>query len=326
VNTSSEPSKPAGFFVNLRARARILHQIRAFFAAREVLEVETPSLGRGGIADATLSPFATRLDPAPGGPQPLYLQTSPEVFMKRLLASGSGPIFQICKAYRNGEVGAIHNPEFTILEWYRPGWTHEQLMDEVEALFHVVVPHRPAAHCITYQRLFQEHLGLDPHRTNVRKLQETCQNLGVDAPASLPTDQIAPWLDLLLGEVVEPALIDGPPVFVTDYPAGRAALAAVRPGKPPVEERFELYDRGVELANGFRELTDPEEQARRFREINRERSLTGLAELPPDQRFLTCLPDMPPTSGVAVGLDRLVMRALNAASLDEVQAFPFSRL
>lgn len=326
MSTSSEPSSRDGFLGNLRERARILQEVRAFFRARGVLEVETPSLGRGGVADATLSPFATWLEPAPGGRQELFLQTSPEVFMKRLLALGSGPIFQLCKAYRNGEIGSRHNHEFTILEWYRPGWSHEELMDEVEDLLHHVVPDRPRARRVTYAALFQEHLDLDPHRATGEELLERTRALGVDAPDGLPLDDPAPWLDLLLGEVVEPALVEGPPVFVTEYPAGRAALAAVRPGPPPVEERFELYDRGLELANGFRELTDPEEQRRRFEEVNQSRVAAGERPLPPDQRFLDQLASMPPTSGVAVGFDRLVMRALGASQLGAVSAFPFEHL
>ena len=321
--TSSEPSSPLGA---LRRRARILERIRAFFRSREVLEVETPVLGRGGIADETLSPFATRLEGAPGGTTTLWLQTSPEVFMKRLLAGGSGPIFQLARVFRNGEAGERHNPEFTMLEWYRPGWDTAALMDEVEALYSQLVPGRPPARRATYGELFGEALQVDPHRATPTELAARAGAAGVSVPGGMPRDEPGPWLDLLFAERVEPGLAAGPPVFVTEFPAGRAALAAHLPGEPRREDRFELLDGGLELANGFRELTDAVEQRRRFEAINQRRRDAGLSPLPLDERFLEALPAMPPTSGVALGVERLLMRALDTPRLADVMAFPLAEL
>jgi len=311
----------------LRRRAELLTRTRAFFAARELLEVETPLLGAGGIADEALAPFSTCLEGAAGGPRKLYLQTSPEVFMKRLLAADSGPVWQLTRAFRNGEVGPRHNPEFTILEWYRPGWDPGQLMDEVEALFHELVPGRPRARRVAYAEAFARACGgLDPHRASAGHLEEACRDLGVSVPPGMPGEDPAPWRDLLVAERVEPALAEGPPTFLVDFPAGPAALAARRPEAPSLEDRFELYDGGLELANGFRELTDPAEQRQRFSEINARRQGAGLPELALDEAFLGVLASMPPTSGVAVGFDRVVMRALGCEQLGEVWAFPLGEL
>lgn len=310
----------------LRTRARILEGIRAFFAPRGVLEVEVPVLGRGGVADATLEPLATRAEGLPGGPAELYLLTSPEVFMKRLLAAGSGPIYTLTRAFRAGEVGARHNLEFTILEWYRPGWSVEELRDEVAALLAHLLPALPPAVPRDFGEAFREAVGLDPFTATAPALRARLEARGVSLPPGMPDDDPAPWIDLALGELVEPMLAAGPPTFLCDWPPGRAALARVRPGDPPVEERFELYAGGLELANGFAELTDAAEQRRRFEAVNAARVAAGRPALALDERFLEALGAMPDAAGVAVGVDRLAMLAAGTEDLAEVTAFPYARL
>ncbi len=245
--------------------------------------------------------------------------------MKRLLARGSGPIYQITKAFRQGEVGHLHNPEFSILEWYRPGYSYLDLMDEVEALLRFVTDAPPALR-ITFQEAFLQHTHLDPFQCSVFDLQKVLEARQLEIPRGLPTDEEGPWLDWVLAECIEPQFQNGPPVFLTEYPPGRAALARHRPGNPTVEERFELYWKGVEIANGFQELTDPVEQRKRFEAINRKRQKAGFEPLALDQKFLEELGGMPETSGVAIGLDRLVMAALDLPSIHGAMSFPFHDL
>jgi lysyl-tRNA synthetase class 2 len=261
--------------------------------------------------------------------------------MKRLLAAGSGAIFQISRAFRAGEAGSRHNPEFTLLEWYRPGWSYVELMDEVAALVGTVLRgarhfghfgQRGAWHLgetrqLTVAEAFASHGGgVDVHRATAAELEKAARRLpGAEAP-DLGDDRLA-WLDYLASFAVEPAL-DGM-VFLYDYPVDQAALAKVRDGEaphPPIAERFELYLDGVELANGWTELTDPVEQRRRFEKDLAERRARGLPEVPLDERFLAALESgMPECAGVALGLDRLVMLALGAERLGDVWAFPEER-
>jgi len=259
------------------------------------------------------------------GPQG-YLATSPEYHMKRLVAAGSGPIFQITRACRQGERGALHNPEFTIVEWYRPGWDHPRLMAEVEDLLaHLAVRHAPdhpfAARpytCSSYAEVFERHAGVDPHRDDAATFRAACPDRTVD----LAPDDREGWLTWLQGTAVEPNLGVELPEFVDLYPADQCALARLRPGEPPVALRFELYCDGIELANGFDELTDPDEQADRIDRENRERVARGLPPYPVDRDFVAALADMPPSAGVAVGLDRVIMLLLGADSIEDVMAFP----
>jgi lysyl-tRNA synthetase class 2 len=318
-----EPGAPSGRLAFLKERARILTEVRAFFMVREVLEVETPLLGRGGTTDFHLLPFASAYEPPGGAPRPLFLQTSPELFMKRLLAHGSGPIWQLCKAFRNGEHGTRHNPEFTILEWYRPGWGYRDLMDEVGFLMTRVLG-TPTPRAVTFQEAFESAVGVDPHRAGAGELAAAAQRAGIQA--SLPPDDRDAWLDLILAERIEPDLGRGTPTFLIDYPPDRAALARVRPGDPPVAERFELYLDGVELCNGFQELVDAAEQRLRLEAVNARRVAAGLAALPLDEEFLAALPAMPDSAGVAVGFDRMVMLATGARELAEVLAFDLAAL
>ena len=307
---------------NLRRRAAVVATIRAFFAARDVLEVETPSLSRATVTDVHLA--SLRLDDAVATAdlRGACLQTSPEFHMKRLLAAGSGPIFQIARAFRDGESGRLHNPEFTMLEWYRPGWDHHRLMDEVDELLAAVLG-TPPGNRMTYAEAFRHHAGLDPHRATADDLHARIARLEVSDSSSLDRDDL---LNLILGHLVEPQLGRGRPDLVHDFPASQAALARIRPGDPPLAERFEAFVEGVELANGFHELADPEEQRRRFERDLAERRRRGLAELPVDERLLAALAaGLPDCAGVALGVDRLVMLRLGASDIREVIAFPIER-
>ena len=301
----------------LRRRAAILDDVRRFFAAQRVLEVETPILVPSPGVDRHIEAFGVE-----GG----FLATSPEYHMKRLLASGSGPIFQLTRAFRRNERGALHNPEFTILEWYRPGWDHERLMDEVEELLAALAgAHAPGDPLSTrpYRRTsfadaFAVHAGVDPHGADTTTIREACET----APAALDRSDRAGWLALLQSERVEPRLGVDRPEFVHSYPADQCALARIRPGSPPVAERFELYRHGVELANGFHELNDPVEQRARIDAENRARRQLGRPPYPVDEAFIESLADLPDCAGVAVGMDRVVMCLLGASGVDEVMAFP----
>ncbi len=310
---------------NLRARAAMIGQVRRFFAERDVLEVETPLMSAAAVSDPYIDTIECRYHPAPNlAAQTHYLQSSPEYAMKRLLASGSGPIYQVGKAFRNGEAGRRHNPEFTMLEWYRPGFDHLQLMDEVEAL---VVSLLAIDSCerVSYAALFQQYLGIDPHTAPVPQLQQiTARHIEVN----LQDDNRDNWLNLLMSHVIEPQLSGRGAVFVYDYPASQAALAKVAQDADgrPVACRFELFVGGVELANGYHELTDSTEQARRFQRDLALRQQEGLPQRPVDKLLVEALAaGMPECAGVAMGLDRLVMLALGVDAIQEVIAFPFER-
>lgn len=310
-------------------RAGLLERTRAFFARRGVLEVETPTLAPAVIVERHIDPIPARCHPdGPGGSrtQPLYLLSSPEAHMKRLLAAGSGPIYQITRSFRDGERGTMHNPEFTILEWYRPGWDSQRLMDEVSELLEETLGASAAAR-ISYRELFRESLGIDPFSCAAGELERAAADAGLDLPRGADRGDRDLWLDLLLGGRLQGELGRDRPTFLHDYPASQAALARVRrEDYGDVAERFELFHRGIELCNGYRELTDPEEQRHRLDEAKRQRRADGRAPLPVDERFLEALEaGLPEGSGVALGLDRLVMLACGARTIDEVIAFPFGR-
>lgn len=242
--------------------------------------------------------------------------------MKRMLAAHSEPIYQICKAFRSGEVGANHNPEFTLLEWYQPGFNHHDLMDEVALLIEQTLG-RQSARRMTYSEIFREHLDLDPHSASSEQLQTCGRKHDLRPPEGLNRDD---WLDLLLSHLIAPHLGKDRPLFVYDYPASQAALARVRCGDPPVAERFELWVDGIELANGFHELTDATEQRRRFVDEADLRRTLGKTVPPIDERLLAALEaGLPACSGVALGIDRLLRIRLGVRGLDEVLGFPWSR-
>jgi len=310
--TDWQPTAPFG---TLRLRAELLTRIRGFFDSRGVLEVETPVLGHRAVTDPYIESIRAG---------DLFLQTSPEYAMKRLLAAGSGPIFQICKAFRAGESGSRHNPEFTMLEWYRPGFDHHDLMDEVDLLLKDVVGTGDAER-VTYEALFQRHVGANPHGADAAELERAASALGVSVASSSSFSR-EDWLNLLMAQVIEPQLGEKAPVFVYDYPVDLAALARIRPVEPPVAERFEVYFRGTELANGYHELTDAREQRERFRRDLEKRRALGVDDVEPDERLLAALEaGVPASAGVALGLDRLVMVAASARSLRDVLSIPSDR-
>ncbi|MDR5868194.1 EF-P lysine aminoacylase EpmA [Halomonas koreensis] len=318
--------RPTAEIATLRERARLLGEVRAFFAERGVLEVETPVLGHGGSTDMHLASLACEAT-TPAGRERLWLQTSPEFHMKRLLAEGSGPIYQIARSFRDGEVGARHNLEFTMLEWYRPGLDLDGLIEETGTLIRRILPADPGpVRRRRYRELFREHLELDPFTEPLDVLRRLAGERGGLDMAEAERDDC---LDLLISLVIEPHLgRDGIDVVV-DYPASQAALA--RRHRDPedgewVASRFEIYRQGLELANGYDELTDAAEQRERFAEDNAARRAAGLPEVDVDSRLLAALEaGMPAGSGVALGLDRLFQLALGKDSVAEVMAFATPR-
>ena len=322
--------RPSADLATLRLRAELLARIRTFFAVRGVLEVETPALSAAAITEPNLASFSTvYAGPGLRCGQPLYLHTSPEFPMKRLLAAGSGCIYQIARVFRDGEAGRRHNPEFTLLEWYRVGFDHHRLMDEVAELVTELLAGRLALaepERLSYRELFQRHLDLNPHQAGVAELAACAEVQGVPILPGMPADDADPWLDLLLTHGIEPHLGMGRLTFVYDYPASQAALARLRPDDPLVGERFELYLNGVELANGFHELGDAGEQRRRFEAENAARQALGLPVMPVDENLLAALEaGLPDCAGVALGFDRLAMLAAGKTALAEVLAFPVER-
>lgn len=307
---------------NLRRRAEIIAGIRAFFAARGVLEVDTPVMSNAAVSDPYIDTIECRYQPLVGGEVEMkYLQSSPEYAMKRLLASGSGAIYQISKAFRNGEVGRRHNPEFSMLEWYRPGFDHQQLMAEVAELVLPVLGVTESKK-YSYAQVFETFLGIDPHSASIEELQTiTRQHMELD----YQDDNRDNWLNLLMSHVIEPRLADAGAVFIYDYPASQAALAKVAEDSQgrAVAERFELFVNGVELANGYHELTDATEQQRRFNADIQQRKQEGLPQRPVDNLLLEGLQQgLPDCAGVAVGIDRLVMQALGTDNIADVISFP----
>ncbi|SDL06180.1 lysyl-tRNA synthetase, class 2 [Franzmannia pantelleriensis] len=318
--------QPTAEIATLRARARLIAALRAFFAERDVFEVETPVLGHGGSSDVHLASLSTQAI-TPAGRETLWLQTSPEFHMKRLLAAGSGPIFQLARSFRDGEVGRRHNIEFTMLEWYRPGFSLAELIAECDALIRHLLPQDPGPlRQRRYRTLFREALEIDPFSVALDELQRLATKHGGLDMSDSPRDDC---LDLLMSLVIEPTLGGEGVDVVVDYPASQAALA--RRHRDPddgewVASRFEIYLAGLELANGYDELTDGDEQSARFAEDNAQRRALGRPEVDVDTRLLAALAHgMPVGSGVALGLDRLLQLALGKQSVAEVMAFATPR-
>ncbi len=299
----------------------MLAKLRQFFADRTILEVETPLLCRSGITDPAIEPFVAVSGDS--SQQPRFLQTSPEYAMKRLLAAWGEPIFQIGKAFRDGEAGSRHNPEFSLLEWYRPGFDHHQLMAEVADLVRFCLGER-ALQKYSYRELFQERLQLDPFTAPGAELEAVARR-HLD-PGNLSGDRDL-WLDLLMSHVLEPQLGRGALCFIYDYPTSQAALArVVQADDVWVGQRFELYVEGMELANGYCELTDAREQRQRFERDNALRRERGQRERPVDECLLAALEHgLPDCSGVALGIDRLLMLASGAADIRDVLSFDWER-
>ncbi len=317
--SGATPWRPSASLETLRKRAALLARTRAFFAQRGVLEVETPLLSRNGNPSPAIDSMSCET-----GDGRRYLHTSPEFAMKRLLAAGSGPIYQICKVFRQGERGRRHSPEFTLLEWYRPGMDYRGLMDEVDELLQHLL-NTPVSEKLTYAQLFRQHLGLDIHHASQTQLQACATQHGLDARLG-PDDDLDCWRDLLLSHLIEPRLGWHAPLFVYDYPASQAALARVRPGPPALAERFELYMQGIEIANGYQELTDPAEQRQRFLDEQRQRQRQGRESPPVDEALLAALSHgLPACSGVALGVDRLLMLWQGIENIDETLSFSWQR-
>lgn len=320
--SSNSPSwQPTASLEALRLRARLLAETRAFFGARGLLEVETPQLSAAAATDVHLESLRAE---APGGAPCGWLHTSPEFAMKRLLAAGSGDCWQLARVFRGGEQGRRHNPEFSLLEWYRVGWDAGRLMDEVEefvrTLAHGCLPLRGALR-LSYREAFQRHAGLDPFAVSAAGLCAVLAARAIEVPDAVAQDKDA-LLDLALSLLVEPALDPAQPTFIHDFPASHATLARIRPGDPPLAERFELFLGGMELANGFCELTDAAEQRARFAADLATRTRRGLQAPPLDERLLAALAHgLPACSGVALGFDRLVMLLAGAEDIRAVLAF-----
>ena len=315
---------PAATPSMLAARARLLGRIRQFFVEAGVMEVETPVCSRYGTTDPAIESLRTRYT-GPGAAQgmPLSLQTSPEFPMKRLLAAGSGPIYQICRVFRDGELGSRHNPEFTLLEWYRPGFDHMALMNEVTALVGCLLPDYRPEERLSYREVFEGFLHIDPHTASIPTLRRCARERGIVGAEDLELERRDGWLDLLLSHLIEPQLGRGRLTYLYDYPASQAALSRIRPGDPPLAERFELYLEGMEIANGFHELSDANEQRQRFEADNASRRARGQAAVEMDRQLLAALEaGLPDCAGVALGIDRLLMVLTGQADIRQVLAFP----
>lgn len=312
--------RPSASIETLKARAELYGSVRAFFVRRGVLEVDTPILSAHATVDRHIDSFSV--------PDGGWLQTSPEFAMKRLLCAGSGPIFQIAPVFRREERGRHHNPEFRLLEWYRPGWDHTLLMDEVEELMHALgVGSGRTFQRLSYRQAFVQHAGLDPFTIPVAALRERA--LAGEVPAldlGHQEEDRDGWLDLWMSHRIGPQLGRDVPVFLHDFPASQAALARVRNDDPPVAERFELFWQGIELANGFHELSDAGEQRRRFESDQAWRAAQGKVVPPLDEHLVAALQaGLPDCAGVALGLDRLLMLRLGLLDLADTMAFDGAR-
>ena len=311
------PWQPSASIHILQQRAKILQEIRAFFSLRDIWEVETPLLSHTTVTDPFIQSFSVV---HPYDSKPLYLQTSPEYAMKRLLATGSGPIYQITKAFRQEESGRYHHPEFTMLEWYRPNYDHHQLMDEVDALLQCVL-HSAAAKRMTYSELFQNYLQINPFFAKHDVFMHIAKKYKLNVQT--PISDRDTWLQLLMSHCIEPQIGQEQPFFIYDFPPSQAALAKIREKEtPPVASRFEVYFKGIELANGFHELQNAEEQRMRFEKDNQHRQKNSLPIVPIDEQLLAALVHgLPDCSGVALGLDRLMIIALQKKKLSEAMSF-----
>lgn len=315
--------KPTCDIQALKARAKLYRQIRQFFIERDVLEVETPILSQAGVTDVHLASVQAQRH-VHGKKQTHYLQTSPEFAMKRLLASGSGAVYQICKVFRDDEHGRKHNSEFTMLEWYRPQFSLKDLMLEVTDLLNVVLAERfgevrPTV--LSYKHAFIDRLDLNPLQATLQQLKNVAHRVGLNL--DLGDDRLA-YIDLLFSHMVEPSLGFDTPVFLTDFPPELASLAKTKLDEDGelVAARFELYIEGLELANAYDELIDAEVLRSRFQADNTEREKLGLHVMPIDEYLLAALPNMSDCAGIALGIDRLLMVVMNQMKLEKVITFP----
>ena len=312
----------------LQQRSKIYRTIRRFFDDRGVAEVTTPVLGASGVSDLHIQSLSLVDDG-----QSWFLQSSPEYSMKRLLASGSGSIYQICPAFRAGELGSKHNTEFSMLEWYRVGYSLEELVAEVATLLQQTLDINQVQtsefRFTTYRELFTSRFDVNPHDAGIETLRGLifAENLASDHIDNIDDDATRnECLDLLFASCIEPGLDE--PTFVLEFPAGQAALAKIATNDQydVVARRFELYWQGMELANGYDELTDPAELRQRFEKNNTQRVARGLIEMAPDKKLLASMSELPDCAGVAIGLERLVMLLCGKTSIDEVLTFSRQRL
>lgn len=334
---NSEKWRPAAQIETLRLRAALLKKIRSFFDERNVLEVETPYLSCAATTDPYIDSFVVNHRSAISSSESSieedeelrYLHTSPEMPMKRLLAAGSGSIYQVCKVFRQGEQGRFHNSEFTMLEWYRPGMTYRELMEEVGQLIMYVLPEKLSINSlqyISYREAFEKSINVDPFVASTKELIKCAADAGIDfVPGLSPHDRDG-WLNLLLTHCVEPNLGKDKLTFLFDFPASQASLAYIREDDPPIAERFELYVNGVELANGFQELINSDTQRSRFQYDLQVRKSKSLGDVPFDNNMLHALAHgLPDCSGVALGVDRLLMIMLGAERIEQVISFSFEQ-
>ncbi|WP_158135594.1 elongation factor P--(R)-beta-lysine ligase [Photobacterium damselae] len=314
--------QPTADVAMLKQRAKLIAAIRQFFYQRDVLEVDTPAMSQATVTDIHLHTFKTEfVGPGFADGQILYLMTSPEFHMKRLLSAGSGAIYQICKSFRNEESGRYHNPEFTMLEWYRPGFDHHQLMDEMDELLQLILGCQQAER-MSYQQAFLNVLGVCPLEGSMLELKQAAAKLGLSDIAD-PEEDRDTLLQLLFSIGIEGKIGQEVPAFVYDFPASQAALAQINPTDNRVAERFEVYFKGIELANGFHELANGDEQLIRFEADNHKRIEMGLEPQPIDMNLVNALrAGFPDCAGVALGIDRLIMLALGLKHIDQVTAFP----
>ncbi len=309
----------------LEQRAKLLSSVRAFFAERNVIEVDTPSLSHHSVTDVHLRAFNTCFISPISDKQPtLYLQTSPEFAMKRLLCAGSGCIYQLGKCYRNEEAGRNHNPEFTMLEWYRLGFDHLALIDEIDQLLIQTLGTQPLER-VTYQSLFLNHCQFDPLCTTLGHVKQIASDFGF-ADIARNELNIDTLLQLLFSHVIEPVIGQKRPIAVLDFPASQAALARLEPKDKRVARRFEVYYQGFELANGYHELQSAQEHKVRFEHDNQLRQELGLPLIEIDPRFIQALEQgLPDCAGVALGFDRLLMIAAQANHIKEILPFDVNR-
>lgn len=328
MQSSTQSWKPSASLALIKLRAETVRKIRQFFYARNVMEVDTPTLSYSTVPDPFIESFQTRYIPLTQTMQHenYYLHTSPEFPMKRLVASGCGSIYQISKVFRQGESSKCHNPEFTLLEWYREGWDHHQLMQEVCLLLTGLLS--PLINLsepvfMTYQTAFLNELGINPHSISKEDLIRCTEKQGLADVLDADDDKDR-FLELLFSHKIEPLLGKGNICFLYHYPASQASLAkiAVDDGYP-VAQRFEIYINGMELGNGFNELNDSDEQKSRFEEDNSCRKNSAQQEIPLDQNFINALNELPQCAGVAIGIERLLMIMSQVKDINEVIAFPF---
>jgi lysyl-tRNA synthetase class 2 len=323
---SADDWAPTAAIGILRARGEMLARIRAYFGAQGMLEVQTPVLSPAAVSDPQIESIEAS---AALGPR-LFLHTSPEYPMKRLLCAGIGDCYQVCPVFRDGEAGRSHNPEFTMIEWYRLDFGMAEMQHDVDRVLRVAcadLRNFPASRSVSYRAALRDACGIDCVRSSLAEMRAAAADRGLE-PARADGWERDDWLDLLMGAVVGPSLGHETPVFVEDYPPTQAALARLKtlPDGTQVAERFELYVDGLELANGFRELGDAVEQRRRFTQDQAVRRERGLPVRPIDERLLAALEHgLPDSAGVAMGFDRLVMAAHRLPSLEAAMAFPVAR-